>query len=134
MEEKPKRIGTIMIVLLFYVAILADITQVILTFIPVVGEILPPIFSFAAGLSFFIWFRLIGVKLSLIKDPKKIAGTAISFVAEYIPIIDALPGWTILVAITVLTTNANVNIPLVTPKVVNKKRLPEISKTLPTSN
>lgn len=128
MKDESKKIGTVMIALLMYVAVCADLIQFGLAFIPAVGEILPPLASLATGFLFFIWFRLIGVKLSLIKDPKKVVGAVISFAAEFVPVVDALPGWTILVAITIMSVNANISVPFVSPKKIKSNNTVVIPK------
>lgn len=131
MEDKPKKIGIAMIGLLVYVAICADLVQFGVTFIPVVGEILAPIISIASGFIFFIWFRIMGIKIGLVKDPKKVAGMVISAAAEVIPVLGALPGWTIMVLITIFSVNSHISIPMVTPKVVSKKPSLGIPKVIP---
>jgi hypothetical protein len=124
MEEKPKKIGTVMASLLVYVAICLDLIQFGVAFIPAVGEVLPPIIAIGTGLIFFIWFKIIGVKIGIMKSPKKFMGVLTTSVVEFIPILSALPGWTIFVVMTIISVNANVNIPFVSPE------KPSASKTI----
>lgn len=110
MEEKHKKIGIVMAFLLMYFAICADLIQFAITFLPAAGQIINTVASIAIGLAFFVWFRIIGIKFSLIKDPKKMFGIVAGPIIEVIPVIQALPGWSVAIFLTIISVNAGINL------------------------
>lgn len=71
-------------------------------FIPVIGNILAVIISSGvsifAWLTFFLWFRLVGTKF----DSKIVATTVGTFFIELIPVLNALPAWTLSIVVIFL--------------------------------
>lgn len=71
-------------------------------FIPVIGNILAIVISSGvsifAWLTFFLWFRLAGTKF----DSKIVATTVGTFFIELIPILNALPAWTLSIVVIFL--------------------------------
>lgn len=87
MEGKQKtkyRVGIGMSVVLIGVAGIFDIANFFTSFIPFVGSAIGAIFWFVSGL--YLWTKGVGLF-----GGKKIAVTAISFIAELVPIVQALP-------------------------------------------
>lgn len=95
-------------------ALAIDIAQIVLDAI-LIGFVLNFIIDVAAWLTFYIWFKSKGIdfgfsnvsrirpqpeNFSLFKNP--IIIITITFLIEYLPIINALPGWTIGVFLTIL--------------------------------
>lgn len=111
MEEKPKKIGIVMIFLLMYFGICADLIQFALTWVLGAGQIINTIASIPIGLALFIWFRIIGIKFSFIKDPKKMFGIVAGPIIEVIPVIQALPGWSVAIFLTILSVNTGIHLP-----------------------
>ncbi len=97
--------------LLMYFAICADLIQFALTFLPAAGQIINTIASIAIGFAFFIWFRIIGIKFSFIKDPKKMFGVVAGPIIEVIPVIQALPGWSVAIFLIILSVNKGIHLP-----------------------
>jgi hypothetical protein len=90
---KP-RVGNFLGAFMVAVAILLDLLQFLITFIPVVGT--ASIFVTMVGISAFgIWFLLLGVPyMSGSKSGMKIGAFFIGIVVEALPFINALPGLT----------------------------------------
>ena len=97
MTEK-KGLSTITIQLMITVALFFDLLQFLFAFIYM--DWLVGIF---AGLTFWLWFYMKGVKISL-KSPKRLAGFSITAILEMIPIpfVASLPTWTAFVVITAI--------------------------------
>lgn len=72
-------------------AIFFDTLQIILDFIPFVGWILSPLVSLIASFTFFLWFKMKGVKFDKFKNAAALGG---SFIFELVPILNALPAQT----------------------------------------
>lgn len=70
----------------------------LMNLIPFIGFILAGVISggvsIFAWLTFFLWFRLVGTKF----DSKIVATTVGTFFIELIPILNALPAWTLSIA------------------------------------
>lgn len=85
-------------VIMVCVAIFIDIAQFLLNFIPGPGWIIIWIVNAIVWSTFYIWFRSKGVNFS---GTKKSRNLATAFVFELIPILDALPGWTVAITLTI---------------------------------
>lgn len=110
-EKPPQRIGYVMAILLLLFAGFGDAIQFVVSFfhvIPVAGNALAIVLAWFIAIvmtaALWIWFLLLGVfkkgKQALIKILVGIGGAAL----EFIPIIDALPGFTGSVIATILLT------------------------------
>lgn len=128
MEEKPKKIGIVMVFLLMYFSICADLIQFGLTFVPAAGQIINTIASVAIGLMFFIWFRILGVKFSLIKDPKKMVGIIAGPIIELVPFLQALPGWTLAILLTIFSVNTGIDLKIKPPSVKETVKVVKTTK------
>ncbi len=112
MAEKKPRINIVIAIILLLVAIVFDLVQagislvggvaagtgvgVVLTAAAAVGT---PMLTILAGLTFWLWFRLLKVKYN---SPKKALFFGGSTLIEFIPFLNALPTWTALVVGTIV--------------------------------
>ncbi|MCR4274631.1 MAG: hypothetical protein NUW02_01090 [Candidatus Campbellbacteria bacterium] len=80
-NKKPKRIDSTTRYLLIGTAIIFDLISII----PVVGQFLA---IGGAGITFYIWFKTLGVSFI---SPKRIVTTAVEYIGEAIPVVSALP-------------------------------------------
>lgn len=117
-----KELGNITAGAMIMVALFFDGIQFgadLMTFIPFVGFILAWVassgISLFAWLTFFLWLRLSGTKF----DTKIVATTVGAFFIELIPILNALPAWTLSIVLIILMQKSK--------KVLNKVA-PEVSK------
>lgn len=85
-------------------ALLFDVLQFLLQAIPIAGQILAWVFSLIAGGILIFWFYLHGIKFN---TPKRLFSMGIGGLIEMIPVVNALPGWTIAVLLVIGTTKAN---------------------------
>lgn len=95
MKEKKYRIGNVAVTVLGFFAVVADL----LTPVPVLGSAIGPIFWVIAGIYF--WYAGLGLL-----NWRKLVPTLISFVAELIPAIQALPTIAAAVAIIIAVSRA----------------------------
>ncbi len=110
--------------LMITVAVIFDIIQALLDllhFIPLVGNIFAIIstslLSVFAWLTFYLWMKIKGIDFA---SPKRSLSLGGGFIFELIPILNALPGWTLAVILIIgsmraeeliaKTTGINVNI------------------------
>lgn len=100
-----EKISKITIGMMVAVALFFDGIQFgadLLNFIPFVGFILAWTItsgvSIFAWLTFFLWFKLKGVKF----DSKVVATTTGAFFIEMIPVLNALPAWTLSIVVVFL--------------------------------
>lgn len=109
------------------VAICVDSTQMLvdlLHFIPAVGNILAwitsTLLSIVTWLTFFIWFKIKGIDFTSGKQAtKRLLAFAGGFLAELIPVIDALPAWTFSIIFIYVSTVAEEQIAKTTGVQVN---------------
>jgi hypothetical protein len=85
------------------VALFIDILQAILT-LYAIGVALAPVITVGATFLFWLWFNILGV--SFITNPKRLATFAIESVGELIPVLGALPLWTVGTIITIVITRS----------------------------
>lgn len=97
-KEKKPRFKNTTIVFMVVVAIFFDVLQWLLAFI-FMGWMV----SIFAVLTFYLWFRLNGVKFV---SPKRIGTLFGGFFIEIIPILNVLPAWT--AAVTIISLDAKV--------------------------
>lgn len=96
--KEPRQLKDTTIGLMISVALFYDGLQALLQLIPVAGQILAGLVAIFAFLTFWLWFRLNGIKFS---TPKRSAVMGTGFIIELIPILNILPAWTLAVAIIV---------------------------------
>lgn len=90
------------------VAVMFDLIQFLvnlLHFIPGIGNtvafVATSIITVIAGATFYLWFRFNGVKFT---TPKRALSFGGGFLLEFIPILNALPAWTLAVILVIGTT------------------------------
>lgn len=117
-----KELGNMTAGAMIVVALFFDVIQFgadLMTFIPFVGFILGWVVSSGvslfAWLTFFLWLRLSGTKF----DTKIVATTIGAFFIELIPVLNALPAWTLSIVLIILMQKS---------KKVLSKVAPEVSK------
>lgn len=101
----PKqRIDWITAILMIWLALFYDGIQFLLNFIPIIGNILSSLLiGLWAWLSFYIWFKIKGVSFSKPSRSITLFGAGIT---EMVPLLNALPAWTLAVLILIATTKA----------------------------
>lgn len=104
--EKP--ISNFSAVLMVAVAVIFDLLQFFLNllhFIPAIGNavafVTTSILTIIAWLTFYIWFKTKGVTFNTSKRMLSLGG---GFLIELIPILNALPAWTLSVVIIIGST------------------------------
>lgn len=83
------------------VAIFFDGLQAAIQTIPILGQILSGFVAIFAFLTFWLWFKLHGVKLA---TGKRAASMGLGFIFELIPFLNILPAWTLAVTLTAFDT------------------------------
>jgi hypothetical protein len=78
-------------------AILFDVFQFLVELIPVAGQILSILITIVAWATFYLWFKIKGIKFTKTKKFAFVGG----FIIEFIPIINMLPTWTLSIIIMV---------------------------------
>lgn len=91
-EEKP--LSKTLQRILLTTAVILDISQFGLQAIPVIGQAVASIVGGLAGIYFFLIFKAHGIKFT---KPKKAFNLGLGVFIELMPIINALPGWSIYV-------------------------------------
>lgn len=85
-ERKGKGLGNTTLVLMFSTAIFFDVLQWLLAFLFM--DWLVSIFAF---LTFYVWFKMRGLKFATAKRTGTMAG---AFIVEIVPFLAMLPAWT----------------------------------------
>jgi predicted PurR-regulated permease PerM len=80
-------------------AVLVDVFQFLLLIIPFVGWLIGWMASIIATFAFGIWFSHHGVSMM---DPKRVLRFLATTLAEFIPVINGIPVWTVTITYTVL--------------------------------
>lgn len=106
MDENEKKIGFFTILLMLGVAVVIDIVQFILALF-VVGLVINRFISIFAFMLFFLWFLLNDVSFL---SGKRWLSRTISFFGsaggELVPVVGALPLWTIGIYLTIRSANS----------------------------
>ena len=109
-QKKKHKISVITGGLMIGVAIFYDLLQVgvnLLHGIPILGNIAALLGGFLvtiwAWLTFYLWFKLNGVGFL---NPKRAFALNGGFLIELIPVVNALPAWTLAVSLLIATTRA----------------------------
>ncbi|MEI6843280.1 MAG: hypothetical protein WCK48_02125 [bacterium] len=102
-EEKKDEISFVQTVFMVTVAIIFDVVQALIELIPILGQIISIFIDIAAFFTFYLWFKMNGMNFS---DPKKAGIMGGGFLIELIPILNALPAWTLAVVLLIGTTKA----------------------------
>lgn len=93
-QEKPKegvKISKKDFVLMLAVAIFFDVTLGLIQLIPIAGSVAASVFNAIPFTGFFIWYQLLGLDF---KKPKRALTFFGCSIVEFIPALNALPGWT----------------------------------------
>ncbi len=92
MKERkiPEWVGVAMTV----VALMFDVTQALLQIIPLAGQLLGMMITPPAFATFYIWFKMYGMSFI---SPKRALTMGGVIIIELIPLLGALPGWTVAV-------------------------------------
>lgn len=108
MADAPKqRISTVSAILMIMVAVIIDVAQFFVAFIPGVDVVLDFMLGVLGIFIFGIWFMFKGVNyFSGSKSGTKLASIFGTAIIELIPLVDALPGTTIGVATLIYATRA----------------------------
>ncbi len=98
MQDKPQKqntndpqISKKDFALMLTVAIFFDVVLAVIQLIPIVGSVAASVFNVIPFIGFFIWYQLLGLDF---KKPKKAFTFFGCSLIEFIPVINALPGWT----------------------------------------
>lgn len=89
--------------LMISTALFFDALQASVQLVWILGQILAGLVAIYAFLTFWLWFRLYGIKFS---TPKRSAVMGGGFIIELIPILNVLPAWTLAVTIIILDIKA----------------------------
>lgn len=82
-------------------ALFFDGLQILVGWVPIIGQIISPIIGFFALITFWFWFKIHGISFSKKKRAATIGAGAI---IELIPILNLLPMWTLAV-LRIISTN-----------------------------
>lgn len=123
-NKKPRRIDPVTRYKLIGTAIIFDLISII----PVVGQFLA---IGGAGITFYIWFKMLGVSFI---SPKKIVTTVVEYIGEAIPVVSALPlittGTIIMIVLTDIEDKTGVGVAgLATGKIPKGQLKKDISRT-----
>lgn len=100
-QAPEKKIGLGTAALLLTIAFVFDVAQWLVTLIPLVGLLLSPVITAVAWLWFGIWFGLLGASVSRYSP-----GTYFGMlVFEFVPIINLIPGTTLMVWLSIRKAN-----------------------------
>ena len=117
------KISILQVSLLITVAGIVDLVQAgvnLLHFIPVVGNALAAIITafvtVFVWLVFFVWLKMLGVSLI---SPKKALTFAGGGLFELIPALNALPGWTLAIVLTIIWEKKDEILPAAVSKSLN---------------
>ncbi|NQV87935.1 MAG: hypothetical protein HQ402_00060 [Parcubacteria group bacterium] len=104
-NDGKSKISNTKAVFMIVVAVLFDLAGVVfnlLHFIPAVGNvaaiILTALLDILAWLTFFVWFKMNGVSFA---NPKRALSLNGGFILKLIPILNALPAWTLAVVLII---------------------------------
>lgn len=101
-KDDNKKIGFVTSFLMIFLAISFDAVQALFNLIPFIGNMLSVILiDTFAWISFYVWFKILGVDFS---KPSRMGTMIGSGLIEMIPIVNALPTWTLAVFIIIATT------------------------------
>lgn len=98
---KEKEIKDVTAFLMISLAIFYDVLQIVIGWIPVLGNVLAMGVSFYAYLSFLCWFWIYGIKMT---TPKRLLSMLATLGIELIPYVDMIPGWFFVVVYLIGTT------------------------------
>lgn len=128
MDAKYGQVSNIVAVLIISVAVFFDLVQALIDvfhFIPVVGNIFAMVATWlVSAVAFFIfwfWFMLYGVHFN---TTKRVASMGGGFLIELIPVLNALPAWTLAVILVILTARMPKIAQTFTPAGIPKLAIP----------
>lgn len=96
MGNDERKIDNTTFVLMLCVAVCIDSVQFALNFLLIIGWIIIWMMNVLAWLTFYLWFKIKGVNFS---NPKRGLSLFGGFLIELIPVINALPAWTMAVVL-----------------------------------
>jgi hypothetical protein len=100
-QKQEQKISLVSAIFMIGTALAIDASQALLNFIPFVGSFFASIIGIGAWILFFLWFRFRGVK------KWKAQGALIgALIVSIIPVLNALPEWTLSVVLAVISANA----------------------------
>jgi hypothetical protein len=99
--EKEPTISTATSLIMVFTALLFDICQAIVGWIPVVGNIFASVVSLFVFMTFLFWFHMYGIKMMSLK---RFGSLGLGGVIEMIPYVNILPAWTMVVMYLIGTT------------------------------
>lgn len=100
---KEKKIGVAQGMVMIVTAAFIDFVQFLLTLL-IIGIIINPLISVIAFILFWSWFSLNGVKFfSGVKGIARFGIMSWTFLSELVPLLNAMPGWTVGVTMTYLS-------------------------------
>lgn len=97
-QTQPNQLKDTTATLMIGTALFFDVLMGLINFIPFLGQILSSMVGIFAGLTFWLWFRMSGIKFTFKKSATLGAGFAISL----IPVLNMLPALTFAVTRVVL--------------------------------
>lgn len=98
-----KRISSFTAGFMITVAVFFDGIQFLLNLIPLIGTASAEVLGIIAWLIFYIWFKMKGVSFS---DTKKSAALLLGGIVELMPVLSALPAWTLSTVLIIALTRA----------------------------
>jgi hypothetical protein len=97
MNNGERRISKPTAIIMVSIIAFLELIQILLNFLPGPGWIVIWLMDVLIWLTYFLWFKIKGVGFS----SKRALNLGGSFLIEMIPIIDALPGWTLAVILMI---------------------------------
>jgi hypothetical protein len=101
MENSKKPLSNSTVFLMIFTALFFDTLQLLIGWVPVVGNIFADILSVFIFMTFFLWFMMNGISMI---TPKRLASMLGGGLIEMIPYVDLLPVWTGVVIYLIGTT------------------------------
>lgn len=98
---KEPKLSEITIFLMIFTALCFDGGQMVVGWIPVLGNIIAGVVDLFAFMTFFVWFKMHGIQMM---TPKRLSSMLGAGVIEMIPFLNILPAWTLAVVYLIGTT------------------------------
>jgi hypothetical protein len=111
--EEPKELTNVMAGAMIMFALFIDAIQALLTLLPIIGWILAPVAGVAGLIIFYFWLKNYGIKFS---SPRQAKRLVVGFIVEMIPLLNALPTWTLAITLIVMKEKAK----NLSPESINK--------------
>jgi hypothetical protein len=124
--SKRNRVTTGMAVLMVVAAVFVDILKLGADAVPLIGWVISPLISLFAWLGFYVWTSILGWGLS--DSVKKIVVMWVIPFFALIPILNALPDWTLAVCLQLFFLKAEDTIYNTTKGKVDAEKIAEVIK------